>query len=214
MSFQSKPLSAIAMLAAAGLSLSALAHAQDATQPQPMSLDQMHSASILAQVHHINQKEIKVAQLALDKSQSTEVKTYAQRMITDHTSADTQVVNLAKSENIPLKDFQPAEFEEAQMDQLKSLNGNAFDVAYLDVMRTGHKMALQDLKLASTSTKDAKVKSLLTKIMPTVQEHEMMAANYEKSTKNLAGQTSDQQIQKDQQVHDRDTMRRDMNSNQ
>jgi putative membrane protein len=210
MTFNSRHVTVLTILAASTLCSVTAARAADT--PENMSLGQMRSAAVLGHVHHLNQKEIKAAQLALQKSQSTEVKTYAQRMITDHQNADAQVVNLAKAENVTLKDFQPADFEQAQMEQLQSLDGNAFDIAYLDVMRTGHMMALQDLKLVSASTKDPKVKDLLTKIIPTVQQHETMAANYEKSTQNMAGQSAE--IKKDQAAHDRDTMNRDMNSNQ
>jgi putative membrane protein len=145
------------------------------------SLDQGRAASALAELHHINQKEIKLAQLALEKTQSPTVRAYAQRMVSDHQAADDKVQMLAQARSVELKSFQPSDSEQSKMESLKQMTGPKFDQAYLDAMRSGHEIAYVELKTTRTGLKDAQVSNLIGSMLPTVQNHEKMAANDEKS---------------------------------
>jgi len=57
---------------------------------------------ILAKIHHANQHEIELANLAKQNASSDEVKKLADRFTTDHSKADDQVLAFAKSHNIEL----------------------------------------------------------------------------------------------------------------
>src|SRR5229473_4084009 len=59
-------------------------------------------AMLLGFIHQANQNEVALAKLAQQNSSSTQVKDFANRMITDHTQADDQVIAFANSKNVDL----------------------------------------------------------------------------------------------------------------
>jgi predicted outer membrane protein len=71
-------------------------------------------AMLLGFIHQANQNEISLSKLALQNSSSTQVKDFANRMITDHTQADDQVVAFANSHNIDLPSLEKMTAARAQ----------------------------------------------------------------------------------------------------
>ncbi len=59
-------------------------------------------AMLLGFIHHADQGEIELANLAKENSSSSQVKNFADRIIKDHKSADDQVLAFANSHNIDL----------------------------------------------------------------------------------------------------------------
>jgi len=150
--------------------------------------DRFEREVVLNELHHINQKEIKVSTLAASQAQSPAVRSFANQMIKDHTKADSMVVNLAKNEQIDLASFQPADFEESAMSDLKLLKGAQFDQAFTAAMKSGHESALFFMKSAVADTRDAELKSLIKELIPTVQHHETLASNLAAQTSQMSGQ--------------------------
>ena len=154
-----------------------------------MSMDMMQKAMQLNQLHHINQKEIKMSELAAEKAQSPQVKSAAQQILKDHQDADKRVEALAKADNITLESFQPATHEKVVMDNLKKLEGARFDQAFVDNMHMGHKHVAQTLEMARTDSKDAKVKGLIGELLPQIRRHQQLSAGIKLPT---ASSPSDQ----------------------
>jgi putative membrane protein len=78
-------------------------------------------ALLLGRIHHDNQAEIEMANLAKQNSSSDAVKKFADRIIADHSKADEQVVALAKSKNIDLpSDAQMARLHQMRTDERQS----------------------------------------------------------------------------------------------
>ena len=141
-------------------------------------LAQAHdSSAVLNEIHHINQKEIQLSNLALEKSTSEDIKKFARHMIDQHTAADKKVQALAGTEGVELTAFQLADFEKVGSDHLKSLTGGDFDRAFAGMMKGGHKEALFVLDAVKDETKDKELKDLVRELRPTVKEHEKMASN-------------------------------------
>src|SRR5262245_7227107 len=70
--------------------------------------------------------EVALAKMALQKSKSTDVKKFAQRVITDHTKVDNELKKIAASKNIEL----PADAKPEQKqthDRFMALSGAEFD---------------------------------------------------------------------------------------
>src|SRR3954453_1776041 len=68
--------------------------------------------------------EVEMGQLAVQKANSPQVKQFAQRMVTDHTHANEELVQLAKAQNT---DLCPARRQtQSELDQLRGANGTAF----------------------------------------------------------------------------------------
>jgi putative membrane protein len=72
-------------------------------------------ALLLGKIHHDNQAEIEMANLAKQNSSSDTVKKFADRIIADHSKADEQVIALAKSKNIDL----PSGAQMARLHQMR-----------------------------------------------------------------------------------------------
>jgi putative membrane protein len=119
--------------------------------------------------------EVEMAQLALTKASSDSVKQYAQKMIDDHTAANTELMSIASSKNITLPTAPDAKHR-AMMAKLEKLSGAAFDREY--VMNAGHKDHQKMEKLfkdESMKGRDADLKAFAAKTLPVVQQHLQMA---------------------------------------
>lgn len=146
-------------------------------------------SEILSKLHHINQMEIQLGQLAQQKASSSKVKNYGERLVRDHERADREVTSLAQRLNIQLAVPQPRTSDEAQKmhmheqmaDKLKGMSGRAFDSTFLQTMVQGHQDAIAMLSDAEGQL-SSPVKDLVTNLLPTLRQHEIMAADLQKST--------------------------------
>lgn len=136
--------------------------------------NQMLNAMVLTKLHHMNQKEMQMTQWATDKAQSQSVKSAIQQLVSDHTELDSRVTTVAQQKNIQLPGFQAADYEQAMMDNLQGLNGQQFDMAWTNAMKSGHKLALQELNWFSTQVKDPQVKQLVKTTAAKVSAHAKM----------------------------------------
>ena len=119
--------------------------------------------------------EVETARMALTKASSDAVKQYAQKMIDDHTAANTELMSIASSKGITLPAAPDAKHR-AMMAKMEKLSGEAFDREY--VMMAGHKDHQKMEKLfrdESTRGRDADLKAFAAKTLPVVQEHLRLA---------------------------------------
>lgn len=116
--------------------------------------------------------EIATSQAALSKSTSASVKTYAQKMIDAHT-ASTAKLKTAAAEATPALTPDPTLNPEQQqkLDQLKALNGTAFDQAYIAEQATGHQQTLDTLKAYAATGDTPALKTFATNLVPVVTAH-------------------------------------------
>lgn len=129
---------------------------------------------ILAQLAQANLAEVAAAQIALKKSQSADVKSFAQQMVDDHTKGLQAVQDVAKNKNMTLP-TEPDRKHKAMADRLNGMSGSAFDQAYLQ--RAGvqdHAAAHKLVADAQAHAKDADVKALAAKLQPTIDQHMQM----------------------------------------
>lgn len=137
----------------------------------PFSREQLVAELTLNELHHLNQKEIQMAQLAQEKAESAQVKQHAQRVLTDHQNLETRVQEVAESKNVKLQDFQPSTYEKAVMDRLRSLSGKEFDMAFNWNMKDGHHRAIQTLRMQRKTVKDPQITSLISQAIPKMRQH-------------------------------------------
>jgi putative membrane protein len=118
--------------------------------------------------------EVELGELAGKKAATAKVKTFGQRMVTDHGKANAELKSLASSKKITLPTDVGAE-NKATMDKLSKLSGAEFDRAYMTTMVEKHQKTLDTLKRQSMSGKDEQVKAWAAKAAPTVEEHLKLA---------------------------------------
>ena len=68
----------------------------------PAAREAEREAVLLSFIHYANQREIDLAKLGKEKSDSPQVKAFADRLLTDHQAADDRLVTFAKGRGVDL----------------------------------------------------------------------------------------------------------------
>ncbi|MGY4385701.1 putative membrane protein [Pedobacter sp. UYP24] len=114
--------------------------------------------------------EVAFGKMAQEKGMSTKVKDFGKMMVTDHSKANEELMEIAKKQNIAL----PAGLDEdhmKKMEELKSKTGADFDKAYVDAMVGGHQKMLALLQDGAQNCKDSALKDFAAKTAPVVKSH-------------------------------------------
>lgn len=117
--------------------------------------------------------EVELGKIALQKSQDPAVRKFAQRMVTDHGKANTELASIAKRKNLDV----PTSLDSKHQSLVQSMNaksGAAFDAAYSEHMQADHSKAIALFEAASKSS-DTDLAAFAKKTLPTLQEHKQMA---------------------------------------
>jgi putative membrane protein len=117
--------------------------------------------------------EVKAAQLAEQRATSPQIKQFAQRMITDHSAANTELQQIAKQADINLPS-QPSGKDAAEEQKLRGLNGTGFDQAYAQGQLRDHKETVELFQKEASSGQDPALKAFAQKTLPTLQQHLQM----------------------------------------
>jgi putative membrane protein len=119
--------------------------------------------------------EVELGKLALRKSSDSHVKTFAQKMVQDHSQADRQLESLAKSKGLTVPMKLDAKHS-AMIKALSAKSGAAFDSSYASHMVKAHAQAVALFQAASQSS-DSDLAAFAKKTLPTLQEHKQLADN-------------------------------------
>ena len=114
--------------------------------------------------------KIAVCQLALQKSTNPAVKSFAEKMIKDHSSIDEAIANLARSKNYQLPDSVSLK-QKATYDLLKARSGAGFDHTFMKHNVSDHEQDIKDFTEEANGTTDPDVKSFAQTTLKTLQEH-------------------------------------------
>jgi putative membrane protein len=138
---------------------------------QAMTKLMLTNDSFVAKAAASNLAEVEASKLALRKSQNEKIKSFAQRMVADHTSASNQLKDVARSKQIAV----PAELDsdhQKALDKLGSLSGTDFDAAYTLRMQEDHEAAVALFTAASDDDSiDPELKALARKVLPILRSH-------------------------------------------
>lgn len=137
----------------------------------------------LEDLAHAHLAEIETGRLALEKSQNTQVRTYAQQMIDDHQKAYQELQQLAQKKQLTVPtetDFQ----HKAIATALRLLSGALFDKQYLQqVGINDHRRTVDLLQKMQVESQDPELKVHAGKLLPVVQRHLSMAREMEQKMK-------------------------------
>ncbi len=120
--------------------------------------------------------EIAVCQLALQKSTNPAVKSFAERMIKDHSRIDDAIGNLARSKNYKLPDSVSLK-QKATYDLLKAHSGTGFDQTFMKHNVSDHEQDINAFTDEANGTTDADVKSFALTTLKTLREHLELSRN-------------------------------------
>lgn len=133
-------------------------------------------AQIAAIVVTANQVDIDAGQLAVSRSTNDKVKAFAQLMVTDHTGVNQAATELVTRLKVTPQSSATSEALKAGGDKnlahLKTLEGAAFDRAYVDHEYAYHQQVIDALdKTLIPGATNAELKALLIKVRPAFIAH-------------------------------------------
>jgi len=114
--------------------------------------------------------EVELGRLAVAQGTSEAVKQFGQRMIDDHSKANSELTQLAQTKGLALPTELSAKHR-ADVTKMSKLSGAAFDRAYSKDMLSDHMKDVAAFERASTSASDTDVKEFAAKTLPTLKEH-------------------------------------------
>ena len=117
---------------------------------------------------------VQAGNLALQNASSPDVRSFAQRMVTDHAKANAELAQLATAKGLALATELAGDHEMA-VEHLKTLSGAEFDKAFMEHMVSDHASDVAEFEKASTSATDADLKAWAGRTLPTLREHERLA---------------------------------------
>jgi putative membrane protein len=145
-----------------------------AASGQNAAAPQLSAADFVSQATVAGKTEVAAARVALKNSQSPDVRTFAKRMIKDHTKANVNLAAIATSKQLAVPAHMDAKHR-AVVDSLRSQTGAAFDAAYATQMVSDHQEAVALFTSEAAATTDPDLSAFAQKTLPTLKHHQKMA---------------------------------------
>lgn len=116
--------------------------------------------------------EVAMARIAAQRASSDEVKLFAQRMITDHSKANNELINLAttKGMGVPMSLEVRDRADEAI---LSGKSGEDFDKAYIHQQLAAHMCAVALFEAEAERGQDPQLRAWAARMVPTLKDHKM-----------------------------------------
>lgn len=115
--------------------------------------------------------EVEASKLATTRGSDRDVKSFAEQMVKDHTKANKELMDLAKTAGITVPGKLDAEHQKL-IDQLNDLRGSQFDTTYLAQQIKAHEQAVALFTNASKNLKDPGLKKFAESTLPTLKKHQ------------------------------------------
>ena len=153
------------------------------------SAHEVTDAQIASIVVTANQVDIDAGKLAKARSSNADVQKFAELMVTDHTGVNKSAVNLAGKLKVTPQDNPTSQSLKAGGDKnlarLKTLNGAAFDKAYVDQEVAYHQQVIDALdETLIPGATNQELKALLIKVRPAFVAHLEHAKHLQSSLSN------------------------------
>ena len=130
-----------------------------------------------------NYAEIKMSELANQKSRSPEVQQIAQKLLVDHSASLNELKTLAQAKAIGV----PVEESSGSMRKLENLAEESekdFDQKWCNEMIDLHEKDISRFEDRLEDTEDAELKGFISKTLPTLKEHHQRLKAYIEREKN------------------------------
>jgi putative membrane protein len=114
--------------------------------------------------------QVQFGQLAAEKGGSDDVKALGKQMVEDHTALNNSLESLADSMGVMLPKHIDKE-DQAELEKLNGLSGDAFDTEYLTMMVKDHHHDLRGFRVEAVGTQDEALREAVMKGARTIHEH-------------------------------------------
>ena len=136
---------------------------------------------LIQKIHALNEKELKIAQLAADKARSPRVKSYASMLVSQHKAADRQLMSYARKRGLMSRMQQVASppvsgASNGDMHaRLMGETGAEFDHDFVATMVDDHDLAIEAVRTARDAAVDPQLRDLFHGLLPKLEKHRKMA---------------------------------------
>ena len=160
--------------------------AEEANDDKFKDNDMENDADFVAEVVAKNYAEIRLAQLASQRSANPEVKSIAKMLEADHTKVLNELKSLAKQKAISIP-VEEQDKDKRQIDNFYDESGKDFDKKWTKELIDRHETSINKFEKRYEKTEDADLKSFTDKTLPHLRMHlEKLNALHEKiKDKNL-----------------------------
>lgn len=124
--------------------------------------------------------EIETSRLAIQKTTSTDINSFAVEMIKDHTDANRDLKAIAAHHNLPMAP-EAEILDRARKLMLQVQEGESFDIAYVANQIKAHEDAIQLFKDEAEYSASPELKAFAIQTLPKLQMHLDMARKLEMS---------------------------------
>ncbi len=119
--------------------------------------------------------EIASSKLALEKTQNAAIRSFAERMISDHTNASEKLEQIVSGESMKVDEPAGADKldkkHQAMLDKLRKADGAQFDRMYVQMQQDAHNEAVTLFGKYAKGGDNAPLKSFAQETLPTLQDH-------------------------------------------
>jgi putative membrane protein len=120
------------------------------------------------------QSELQIAQLAAQRATNAEVRSFAQKLVDDHTKVNSELMALASQESV---DIDTDDDKDRAYKRLNKKSGMEFDQEFVEHMIDEHEKDIKMFEKASSDAKDAEVRSFASRHVGSLREHLHQAQN-------------------------------------
>src|SRR3954452_3123786 len=174
-------------LFAVGLLLSVMAYAQQtprATSPSPATArDALNQEDrrFVQEAAVGGMAEVELSKIA-QKSENPDIKRFADRMVQDHMAANQELMSVTGGLGIEAPKALDHEHEQMRQ-KLATLHGKALDEQYMQLMIQDHNKTVKLFQQEERSGGNTQLKSFAAKALPILKEHETMATETARKSK-------------------------------
>lgn len=136
----------------------------------PMQGEIGSSGDFMIAAAEVSLTEVKLSELALERSVTPKVKEFAQMMLKDHNTTNSELKKLAEKKSVEIPSSLCMECE-AKYNALAKRKGAEFDSIYMHLMAKDHKAVLEKFLFQSTRGGDVEIKKWAAEKIPTLQQH-------------------------------------------
>ena len=114
--------------------------------------------------------EVQLGQLAQEKSQSDDVKQFAQKMIENRKRLDDQLAPLAKQLDVN-QSSGPDKKTKKEVEKMQALSGPQFDEEYIRTIEKAHEKDVKSFKQAADASQNPNVQKTAQADAPIIEQH-------------------------------------------
>ncbi len=127
-------------------------------------------AAFAKKVSRSNAAEIAVSKVVLERGSTQAVKDLAQMLITDHTNAQNNLRDIARTKDMALPE-KPDAAQQAREKKLRAMSGVALEKQYVAGQIQAHAQAIALFQGQARSGKDPELRRFATETLPNLQAH-------------------------------------------